>query len=108
MNDIAIFPSDIIKSISEDYLTHYYWIDHNFIIQVNDGADIMQTVTVSPKYQVVLPKELRKELHIVPGEKFQVFQYDGRIELVPVKDIKKMRGFLKGINTDIERDADRI
>lgn len=67
----------------------------------------MQTVTISPKYQVVIPKALREALHLNPGEKLQVFCYQNRLELVPVKDIKKMRGFLRGINTTIERDKDR-
>lgn len=67
----------------------------------------MQTVTISPKYQVVIPKEIREALHLLPGEKLQVFRYQNRLEFVPIKDIKKMRGFLKGINTQIERDKDR-
>ena len=67
----------------------------------------MQTVTISPKYQVVIPKEIREVLHLQPGEKLQVFLYQNRLEFVPVKDIKKMRGFLKGMDTLIERDKDR-
>lgn len=67
----------------------------------------MQTVTISPKYQIVIPKELRDALNLMPGEKLQVFRYQNRLEFVPVKDIKKMRGFLKGIDTTIERDKDR-
>lgn len=67
----------------------------------------MQTVTISPKYQIVIPKELREALNLMPGEQLQVFRYQNRLEFVPVKDIKKMRGFLKGIDTTIERDKDR-
>lgn len=67
----------------------------------------MLTVTISPKYQIVIPKEIREALHLLPGEKLQVFRYQNRLEFVPVKDIKKMRGFLKGIDTVIERDKDR-
>lgn len=67
----------------------------------------MQTVTISPKYQIVIPKEIREALHLLPGEKLHVFRYQNRLEFVPVKDIKKMRGFLKGIDTKIERDKDR-
>ena len=67
----------------------------------------MLTVTISPKFQVVIPKELRDALHLQPGEKLHVFRYQNRLEFVPVKDIKKMRGFLKGIDTNIERDKDR-
>lgn len=68
----------------------------------------MQTVTISPKYQVVIPKEVREALHLQPGEKLQVFRYQNRLEFVQVKDIKKMRGFLKGIDTEIKREKDRL
>ena len=68
----------------------------------------MATVTVSPKYQVVIPAEIRESLGLKPGEKLQVFEYEGRIELVPVKDLKKMRGFLKGIDSTVPRDEDRL
>jgi AbrB family looped-hinge helix DNA binding protein len=69
---------------------------------------IMSIVTISPKFQVVIPRELRESLHLLPGEKLQIFRYQNRLELIPVKDVKKMRGFLKGIETEIERDDDRI
>ena len=68
----------------------------------------MQTVTVSPKFQVVIPREVRESLHLRPGQKMQLVEYDGRIELIPERDIAELRGFLKGINTDFEREKDRI
>jgi AbrB family looped-hinge helix DNA binding protein len=68
----------------------------------------MATVKVSPKYQVVIPREVREELGIKPGEKVQIFLYDGRIEFVPVRKMKSMRGFLKGIETSVARDEDRV
>ncbi len=68
----------------------------------------MQTVTVSPKYQVVIPKKIRESLHLRPGQKMQVVEYDGRVELIPERDITELRGFLKGINTEFVREADRI
>ena len=68
----------------------------------------MAVVTVSPKYQVIIPQNVRRSLGIKPGNKVQVILYDGRIELIPVKPIKKMRGFLKGIDTTIDREADRL
>ncbi len=68
----------------------------------------MPTVTVSPKFQVVIPQEVREALGIRPGEKMQVFQFENRIELVPVRPIHEMRGFLRGIDTTVERDADRV
>ncbi len=68
----------------------------------------MEAVKVSPKYQVVIPAEIRKSLGIRPGTKVYVLQYENRIEYIPVKDMKKMRGFLKGIDTRIEREKDRV
>ncbi len=68
----------------------------------------METVTVSPKYQVVIPRSIRKSLGIEPGQKIQVLQYENRIELIPLKSIKEMRGFLKGIDTTVERDEGRL
>ncbi len=68
----------------------------------------MKTVTVSPKYQVVIPRDVRETLSIKPGEKMQVIHYANRIELVPVKKVKSMRGFLKGIDTTVNREKDRV
>jgi len=68
----------------------------------------MQTVTVSPKYQVVIPKAVRKALHLRPGQKMQVLEYEGRIEFIPERDITELRGFLKGINTEFEREEDKL
>ncbi|MCK9363538.1 MAG: AbrB/MazE/SpoVT family DNA-binding domain-containing protein [Syntrophales bacterium] len=68
----------------------------------------MQSVTVSPKYQVVIPKNTREALNIHPGQKMQVIEYAGRIEFIPERDIKELRGFLKGINTEFKREADRV
>lgn len=68
----------------------------------------MQTVTVSPKFQVVIPRDIRESLGLRPGQKMQVVEYEGRIELIPDRDITELRGFLKGINTNFEREKDRI
>ena len=68
----------------------------------------MQLVTVSPKYQVVIPKTIREALKLYPGQKMQVVEYNGRIELIPERDIKELRGFLKGINTEFKREEDRV
>jgi len=68
----------------------------------------MKTVTVSPKYQVVIPRDVRETLSIKPGEKMQVINYANRIELVPVRKVKSMRGFLKGIDTTVNREKDRV
>ncbi len=67
----------------------------------------METVTVSPKFQVVIPKVIRQKLGLSPGQKVQAIIYGDRIELIPVRSIKELRGFLKGIATTVEREADR-
>jgi len=68
----------------------------------------MQTVTVSPKFQVVIPKSIREALKLRPGQKMTVIEYDGRIELIPNRDISELRGFIRGINTRLEREKDRV
>jgi AbrB family looped-hinge helix DNA binding protein len=68
----------------------------------------MQSVIVSPKYQVVIPKAVREALKLHPGQKMQIVEYAGRIELIPERDIKELRGFLKGINTEFNREEDRV
>ena len=68
----------------------------------------MDTVTISPKYQVVIPKRIREGLDLRPGQKVQAIQYGDRVELVPVKSVRQMRGFLRGIDTDVPREADRL
>mgnify|MGYP002261539093 CR=1 FL=1 len=68
----------------------------------------MQTVILSPKYQIVIPKTVRDALHLRPGQKMQVIEYAGRVELIPERDIKELRGFLKGINTEFKREEDRV
>lgn len=68
----------------------------------------MQAVTVSPKYQVVIPRPVRDHLHIRPGQKMQIVEYEGRIELIPERDITELRGFLRGMDTAFEREEDRL
>jgi len=68
----------------------------------------MKSVVVSPKYQIVIPKTVREALKLHPGQKMQIVEYAGRIELIPERDIKELRGFLKGINTDFKREEDRV
>jgi len=61
----------------------------------------MQAVTVSPKFQVVIPKKVREQLHIQPGQKMMVMPYGEHIQLVPVKTAKELRGLLKGREIDM-------
>lgn len=64
----------------------------------------MSTVTLSPKFQVVVPQDVRQSMRLKPGQKFQVFQEDGQILLVPVLPMKRARGFARGIDTRVPRD----
>lgn len=66
----------------------------------------MNAVTVSPKYQVVIPKAVRERAHIIPGEKLQVLSFDDRIELVRSRPMRKMRGFLHGLDSTFVREKD--
>lgn len=68
----------------------------------------MAAVTVSPKFQVVIPKEIRKRLGLSPGQRIQIVLYGDRIELIPVRPVKRMRGFLNGIDTRVPREEDRL
>ena len=68
----------------------------------------MEAVTISPKFQIVIPRKIRDSLKLKPGLKVQVLVYGNRIELIPLKRISEMRGFLEGINTEIDREPDRI
>jgi AbrB family looped-hinge helix DNA binding protein len=68
----------------------------------------MLTVTVSPKYQVVIPKAIREAMRLRPGQKLKVIKYEGRIELVPDREISELKGFIKGINTEFIREDDRL
>jgi AbrB family looped-hinge helix DNA binding protein len=68
----------------------------------------METVKVSPKFQIVIPLAVRHALRLRPGQKMQVVEYDGRIELIPERSIGDLRGFLKGMAANVDRDEDRV
>ncbi|MBI4596654.1 MAG: AbrB/MazE/SpoVT family DNA-binding domain-containing protein [Candidatus Tectomicrobia bacterium] len=68
----------------------------------------MEAVTISPKFQVVIPKKLREALKLSPGQKVQMVVYGSRIEMIPLRNISEMKGFLKGIHTTVEREPDRV
>jgi len=68
----------------------------------------MTVVKVSPKFQVVIPQPIREALGLQPGQQVQALQYGDRVEFIPVKPVKSMRGFLKGIDTSVPRDRDRV
>ncbi len=68
----------------------------------------MESVKISQKYQVVIPKKLRETLNLTPGQQVQMIAFEDRIEMIPVRQISEMKGFLKGIDTTVERETDRI
>jgi AbrB family looped-hinge helix DNA binding protein len=69
----------------------------------------MDAVTVSPKYQVVIPLKVRERMRVKPGQKMHVITYDNMVVFIPIRPIKRARGSLKGIDTRIERDEeDRV
>lgn len=67
----------------------------------------MNIVTISPKFQVVIPRAVREHLKLAPGQKVQALVHDGRIELIPIVPARELRGFLRGIDTTVDRDDDR-
>jgi AbrB family looped-hinge helix DNA binding protein len=68
----------------------------------------MDVVTISPKYQVVIPRDIRERLKLAPGQKVQALLYQNRIEFIPLQPARSMRGFLRGIDTAVRREADRV
>ena len=70
-------------------------------------TETMETVKVSPKFQVVIPRKVREQLNVRAGQEVQVSLYEDRIEFIPLKPMKQMRGFLKGIDTTVEREKDQ-
>jgi len=68
----------------------------------------MSTVTLSSTFEVIIPEEVRASLQLAPGEKLDVLPFAGRVELIPVRTVQSMRGFLCGMDATIERDEDRL
>ncbi len=68
----------------------------------------MTAVKVSSRYSITIPKEIRDAAGIRPGQRFHIYRFGDQIELVPVRPMEEMRGFLKGIDTTVERDEDRV
>jgi AbrB family looped-hinge helix DNA binding protein len=70
--------------------------------------DVMEKVTISPKFQVVIPRSVRERLNLKPGQQVQVIPYDDRIEFIPLRPARELRGSMRGMSTDLEREADRL
>lgn len=68
----------------------------------------MTVVTISPKFQVVIPREIRDRLALEPGQKVQALVFGNRIEFIPLKSARELRGFLRGMDTALHRETDRI
>lgn len=68
----------------------------------------MTVVTISPKFQVVIPRDIRDRLDLEPGQKVQALVFGNRIEFIPLRPARELRGFLRGIDTTLDREADRV
>ena len=90
------------------YLPLVWYVDRMYYDMPIDPGGTTETVTVWPKYQVVIPSRVGRRLGVEPGQKVKVIMYDNRIEMIPVKPAREMRGFLKGIDTEVEREPDRV
>lgn len=74
---------------------------------IDPTSNGMNTVTISPKFQVVIPQRVREAMGLRSGDKARVISFRNRIEIIPVRDVRQLRGYLKGINTDFVREGDR-
>jgi AbrB family looped-hinge helix DNA binding protein len=93
----------------EKILTLTHSIDKINVIRTSDRwKNAVTAVTVSPKFQVVIPKDVRESMGIKSGQKVQVMLYKNRIELIPLLPIEQLRGLAKGINAPFKRDEDRL
>jgi AbrB family looped-hinge helix DNA binding protein len=68
----------------------------------------VNTVTISPKFQVVIPRAVRERLNLRPGQQVQVIPHADRIEFIPVRPASELRGSMRGMRTVVEREADRL
>jgi len=68
----------------------------------------MNVVTISPKFEVVIPRDIRDRLELEPGQKVQALAFGNRIEFIPVRPLREMRGFLRGLDTTVHRERDRL
>jgi AbrB family looped-hinge helix DNA binding protein len=85
------------------------WVDDlvRSVNRLTNSVSIMARVKISPKFQVVIPRQVREVLDIAPGQEVEVLVHGGRIEIIPIRPMREMRGFLRGIDTSVEREEDR-
>lgn len=67
----------------------------------------METVTISPEFQIVIPQKIREAMGLLIGEKVKMLLFKNRIEVIPVRDVRSLRGYLKGIDSSFVRERDR-
>lgn len=101
-HDTVVRVNDAALSLAPDCFDRY-----TFSTTVLRSIPSMDTVTISPKFQVVIPKDIRLRLKLRAGQKVQAIAYDDRIELVPIRPARQLKGFLKGIDTGVPREPDR-
>ena len=89
-------------------MTYERDIDIINVLQISIDGENVSTVTISSKYQVVIPREIREKMGLQPGQKVQVMAHQGRIEMIPLVPITDLRGFVRGIDTQIDRADDRF
>ena len=68
----------------------------------------MTVVTISSRYQIVIPRDVRDQLKLRPGQKVQALPFKGRVELIPLEPIEAARGFVRGLDTTVPREGDRV
>lgn len=78
------------------------------LVIVLDTFKRMETVTISPEFQIVIPQSMREAMGLRSGEKVRMLSFRNRIEVIPVRDIRSLRGYLKGTDTSFVRDGDRV
>ena len=93
----------MLRSVAQDIRALASIGESSYVVPID-----MSTVTLSPKFQVVIPQAIREALQLKAGEKLRVLRFADRVEFIPVRPIQQMRGFLRGMVTTIEREDDRL
>jgi AbrB family looped-hinge helix DNA binding protein len=107
-NQLIVLEDDRIRRREKARLAGGGWPPAAPEIPSRSMRDTMVTLTISPKFQVVIPKTIRESLGLSPGQKVQAVLYGNRIELIPLEPAQRVRGFLKGIETRVRREPDRV
>jgi AbrB family looped-hinge helix DNA binding protein len=96
------YPGEVIRGGVE--VAYCKTIRPSIDFSYDEGGLSMETVTISPKFQVVIPKSIREQLGLVPGQKIQAIAYGDRIEFLPERPARDLRGVLRGLDTRVMRD----